>query len=240
MKFLKRLAVPLVVGLFLMLTSAAMAATTKVYVGGSDASGVAGWVFAPADVTIHPGDSILFTMPTDANQDPHSVNFKPGNPAAIQDCWVNGNSRQPQAPNAQLLPDCTRTFTVPGDYHYNCAIFDAMDDGVTGHMHAVIHVVAKAAPTPTFTTTGKAKNRGKKGITVSLTASSAGSVTGTITSMHKHKSKVQKLKAFSVVAGLQTVKIKVASGTPPKGPVTIKAMLMTADGKMVSLVIHAS
>ena len=236
----KWLPLPVVVVLMLVLATGSLAATTTVYVGGPDADGPAGHTFAEAHVTIYVGDSISFTMAANAGAAPHLVQFNPANPAVIANCWgPGGNSMVGGAP---ALPACDRQFTVAGDYPYAC---NWHDSGVGGeNMHGIIHVVARAAADTAappaalaFTAAGLATNGGRGGVGVSLTASGAGWVTGTITSKVKQKPKVQRIKRFRVAAGTQTVKIKVATGAPPKGAATIKLMLMTDDGRMANLAI---
>ncbi|MBK8294433.1 MAG: cupredoxin domain-containing protein [Solirubrobacterales bacterium] len=70
--------------------------------------------YSPNVVTIKSGESILWVW-SDLNHDPHEVNLIDG-PAGVK----RDEFRTASAPAAQFT--FTRTFTVPGTYHFACSL----------------------------------------------------------------------------------------------------------------------
>lgn len=70
--------------------------------------------YSPDVVTIRSGESILWVW-NDLNHDPHEVNLIDGPPGVKRDEF-----RTASAPAAQFT--FTRTFTVPGTYHFACSL----------------------------------------------------------------------------------------------------------------------
>lgn len=78
--------------------------------------------FAPDVVNIESGDTILWVW-DDLNHDPHNITLESGPPGIDRDDF--------RSANAAVGVTFTRTFTVPGTYHFRCSLHARMSLTVT-------------------------------------------------------------------------------------------------------------